>query len=370
MVTFCWAAVPLLAEPSEGHVEPIYKGQPLSYWVWVLGGPSYSSMMPHDPTDIIEGGPEAKEALEHIGTNAIPFLLRWIGGEPAPLPAPGIFSQPDHVPPASRQQADHAPWGTSSVQSEGAMQAFRILGPAARPAIPELARLVAKDALLALPALVAIGPEAAPVLLTMATNKAYASFSRGGALGAAVSLMGTNAQALLPLLLQYAEEGDQWLAVPAVRALGAVGAGRPEALAVLERSLQDPRRYGWRSTTLDAVAALGDMGVPTLVRAFRSDDPGTRNLAEHELVDRLPQTLTNSAVLAAAADNLRSADEDRRLAASRLLRAADQQARGQKPDLYLPLRERDSLLDHATNILRRLAPQLLEKPLPGDTLRQ
>ena len=87
------------------------------------------------------------------------------------------------------------------------------------------------------------------------------------------------------------------------------------------------------------------MGVPTLARAFSSDDPGTRSLAKHRLVYRLPQALTNTAVLAAAADNLRSADEDRRIVAAELLRAADQQARGQKPDLSIPRRERDNLLD-------------------------
>ena len=94
----------------------------------------------------------------------------------------------------------------------------------------------------AMRALGVLGPTAAPALLTAVTNKAYASFSRGVALRTAVSLMGTNAQALFPLVLQCAEEGDAGLARAAVSVLGAVGAGRPEALAVLEKSLQDPRR--------------------------------------------------------------------------------------------------------------------------------
>jgi hypothetical protein len=262
--------------------------------------------------------------LEHIGTNAIPFLLRWCR-------VFGVFDEPRHA-------AGHFK-STAEVDSQylpfGALKAFEVLGPAAVPA-----------------------------LLTAVTNKAYASFSRGEALWTAVRVMGTNAQALFPLVLQCAEEGDDGLAQAAVSVLGTVGAGHPEALAVMEKSLQDPRRYRWRSVTLDAVAALGDMGVPTLAREFRSNnDSAIRDLyyIRHLLVDRLPQALTNSAVLAAAADNLRSTDPRRQDAAAEVLRAADQQARGQTPDLLIPRRERDSLLDHATNILRRLAPQLLDK---------
>jgi hypothetical protein len=324
-----------LGELPESHVEPTYKGQPLGHWVEVLGG-SEGQIDFHLSVDTIEntrGSYEAREALEHIGTNAIPFLLRWCAGlgvleEPRP-PAGFITNEtPALLPPASQQvRVDPMQY-----LPEGAGRAFGVFGPTA-----------------------------APVLLNAVTNKAYASFSRGVALATAVRVMGTNAQTLRPLVLQCAEEGDGGLARAAVGLLGAVGAGGPEALAVLQRSLQDPRRDTWRDVTLQAVAALGDMGIPTLARAFSSDDPGTRGLAAHLLVYRLPEALTNSAVLAAAAHNLRSVDEDRCIVAAELLRAADEQARGQKPDLYLPLRERDSLLDHATNILRRLAPELLDR---------
>jgi hypothetical protein len=173
--------------------------------------------------------------------------------------------------------------------------------------------------------------------------------------------MGTNGQALLPLVLQCADGGEDTLARAAVHALGTVGVGRPEALAVLEKSLQDPQRAGWRSVTLEAVAALGNIGVPTLARELSSNDSGTRHRTKSLLVYSVPQGLTNPVVLAAAADNLRSADKDRRFVAAELLRAADQQAHGWKPDLSIPRQEGDELLDSATNILRRLAPQLLEK---------
>ncbi len=333
MVLWVWSVVgAAVAEPPESHVEPTYKGQPLSYWVGVLGGSEgpINSTLSVDTIENARGSPEALEALEHIGTNAIPFLLRWCA-------VFGVLEEPRHA-------AGHFK-RTTGVDSQylpfGALNAFGVLGPAAVPA-----------------------------LLTAVTNKAYASFSRGEALWTAVRVMGTNARTLFPLVLQCAEGGDDGLAQAAVSVLGAVGAGHPEALAVLEKSLQDPRRYRWRIVTLEAVAALGDMGVPTLARALSSDDPGTRGFAQCQLVYRLPQSLTNSAVLAAAADNLRSADEDRRIVAAELLRAADQQARGQKPDLTIPRRERDNLLERATNILLRLAPQLLEKPPAGDSLRQ
>jgi HEAT repeat protein len=293
----------------------MYNGQPLSYWVEVLGGsreqPSISPITSWlQEINDIPGSPEAQEALQHIGTNAIPYLVDWIGAKPVPGPR----------------------WSDTIMLAKGAPRALR-----------------------------ALGSTAAPALLTIVTNKACASLARGVALESAVSLLGTNAHALLPLALQCAEEGDDGLARAAVLALGIVGAGRPEALEVLEKSLQDPWRDAWRNATLAAVAALGNIGVPTLARELTSKDPRTRHIVGGLLVECLPHALTNTAVLAAAADNLRSADEDRRLVAAELLWAADQQARGEKPELSIPRRERENLLDSATNILRRLAPQLPER---------
>src|SRR5580765_1343386 len=53
--------------------EPVYKGRKLSEWVMEL---------PPEPTTY--GRSEAEVALREIGTNALPYLLKWISYEPAP----------------------------------------------------------------------------------------------------------------------------------------------------------------------------------------------------------------------------------------------------------------------------------------------
>jgi hypothetical protein len=93
-----------LEEMHASATEPGYKGHPLSYWLRDVD--TLSSAW---PAPLREG---AKAALAHIGTNAIPFLLKWMEG------------------------------GCSSMFPDaGTIHAFRILGPSARAAIPELARL-------------------------------------------------------------------------------------------------------------------------------------------------------------------------------------------------------------------------------------
>ena len=321
-----------LAEPPRDPGEPTYKGQPLRHWVEVLG--ELEGLLPHDESEVriehIRGGPEAQDALKHIGTNAVPYLFRWCGGwELEPPSAAGLSTEktPALLPPTSQQKLVTVSW----FLWRGALRALDVLGP-----------------------------EAAPLLLTTVTNKAYPLASRVKALRVVVKAMGTNGQALLPLVIQCADGDEEELAQAAVRALGTVGVGRPEALTVLEKYLQDPQRAGWRDLSLEAVARLGNISASTLAREYSRTDSRSSYYVTWLLVYNAPQGLTNTVVLAAAADSLRSADEDRRLDAAKLLRAADQQARGWKPDLVIPRREQAELLDSATNILRRLAPELLK----------
>jgi hypothetical protein len=94
-------------EPSDRPIEPTYNGRPLSHWVEILSGGLYSSKSWPD-IDEIEGGAEAQEALEHIGAEAVPFLLK-------------------------------------QIPARGAMVAFRVLGPAARSAIPQLVAMATNE---------------------------------------------------------------------------------------------------------------------------------------------------------------------------------------------------------------------------------
>jgi HEAT repeat protein len=129
--------------------EPTYQGRTLSDWTRDLD-PHTAVMVGHEPPAWI--------AIGHMGTNAIPTLLTWM-------------SEPD---PPEPLKSHLAPCFTPS-RSQRAEFAFRILGGAARPAIPKLTHLARKSsdpkrAERCTDSLASIGPEAIPSLLSLATN--------------------------------------------------------------------------------------------------------------------------------------------------------------------------------------------------------
>ncbi len=87
-------------------------------------------------------------------------------------------------------------------------------------------------------------------------------------------------------------------------------------------------------------------------------------MAFHMLAFSVPTALTNSEVLEIAAEALQSPHEDRREWAAYALRAIGQQASGLKPDFMMPVSQQETRFVDATNVLRRLAPQLLGKDAP------
>src|SRR5215471_10026085 len=127
------AVVLLLALTRTG--EPTAHGKPLSYWVELYGGPNPPAGRLLTP----EAKMEADAAIKQIGTNAIPFLLKWMDYDlpqwkfkllmkTGKLPNWIINSRPVRWFFA----APKLPFGWS------AAMAFRALGPAAAPAIHEL----------------------------------------------------------------------------------------------------------------------------------------------------------------------------------------------------------------------------------------
>ena len=109
-----------------GAREPEYKGVPLSNWL----------------ERYVDNKPQSAEALKHIGTNALPFLLRWIQYE-----TPGWRNFLNHLHarlPSSMQKSRAFHWlldDEAQRRAELAVEAFWALGPKASPASDELLRL-------------------------------------------------------------------------------------------------------------------------------------------------------------------------------------------------------------------------------------
>ncbi|MEI7731457.1 MAG: hypothetical protein WCO56_17920 [Verrucomicrobiota bacterium] len=121
---------------TSGEREPSYQGHRYSWWVdqYVCSHP--------DKRD-----PKVVEAMFKIGTNATPCLFKWM--------RVGFDIKPSRTKKAVKSTLQHLPldwrpgslvdWteeGYEMMRAKMACQGFSVLGTNARPAIPELERLV------------------------------------------------------------------------------------------------------------------------------------------------------------------------------------------------------------------------------------
>jgi hypothetical protein len=195
----------LLLAPNQ---EPRYNGRPLSKWVQVYsqGTPEFS---------------EAEQAIRTIGTNALPFLLKWIRQEP-----PSWAGTADRALPQALSETAPARFlidGLGYETANGAMLAFGVLGTNAAPAIPELVALMKgttnrATAVRAIAALSGLGPRALPHILSALsnTNQAGRATIPHFIVMMAVDL-GTNA--CLPALRAALQDPDPAVRTHASRAL-------------------------------------------------------------------------------------------------------------------------------------------------------
>jgi HEAT repeat protein len=273
-------------------MEPVYEGKPLSEWATQA------------ESEAIGGGPSADarraaEAVRTIGpARSIPFLVRWI--------------QPPMKQPMTRG---------------GAVECFRIFGPEAKAAIPELAKILSRQARTsddmsaqtsAAEALSYLGPNAVPALLTAATNfhgqqiqweiiddmanfgtngaaakPAILSWSRDpdeqvrlGALHAYVEIE-DNQSATVDFLLNALKDQDALVRRDAAEFLGDVAHGQSDVLPALLKALDDP---DWQVRS-GAVQGLGSLGVekavvlPLLIKKLHDENRIIRRCAAFALGD-------------------------------------------------------------------------------------
>jgi hypothetical protein len=118
--------------PSER--EPEYQGVKLSVW-----------LDRYENGNIREIG-AAFKAIRDIGTNSLPFLLNWIQHE---TPAWKIHArQAAKKMPSLIQKNRFVKWllvDTREIRANSALAGFQLLGSQAKPALPDLQRLVANS---------------------------------------------------------------------------------------------------------------------------------------------------------------------------------------------------------------------------------
>ena len=214
-------------------LEPKHQGHTLTYWLEHWNKDSWPNSVNN----------EAVAAVQAIGAKAVPLLVKWTG-----RPYSGFNF------------------------SERALKAFEVLGPTAEPAVPKLIAIIGRgDA--PQRALLAIGPVAVPSLVKKyletltdtnppdynwrnpksATSPAHVR----ECIVSAWLLMGTNAGAAIPALIQGAGSRQWWTQHSAINALGVIGQSRPDVvLPALTNLLQQADA----ATTAELAQALGTAG--------------------------------------------------------------------------------------------------------------
>jgi HEAT repeat protein len=121
-----------------------------------------------------EGDQSATAAVRQIGTNALPSLTRWLVYEPSKMELRVTDACERRIPNPLRDILVDRHW---KVRPDLAEYGLRLLGPEAKPAIPELVRALADHKkpgaeLRITRALRYIGEDSLPPLVTLLTNRA------------------------------------------------------------------------------------------------------------------------------------------------------------------------------------------------------
>jgi hypothetical protein len=116
---------------------------------------------------------------------------------------------------------------------------------------------------------------------------------------------------------------------------------------------------------LEALVSFGDEGVPVVLKGLEGASSGAHYIVGNTFIRASPEVLTNAALLTILATELNSPDPEARDWAALMLRAADGQSRFAKPQhLAEVLGGMNQIRNEATNVLGRLAPQLLRNGPP------
>jgi hypothetical protein len=272
-----------LSQPSE----PSYGERTLSQWLVECVRAQPPGVTPHGERD------PASVALDRIGTQAVPFLLKWLQyEEPFYRRVVDRFAMRVGTRIAWKQTQE-------AVLQSAARCGFEHLGTRARAAIPELVRLMnlpdaPETAVAASDALMFVGTsDALPPLLGPLTNRQHLAH-RSAVF--AVRRLGTNAVPAVPALVRCLQETNGDVARLAAASLAALQAQPDLVVPALAAHLRDANPRMRKSAAL----ALGRYGpdakasAPALVDALTNADLDLARVISNTLFQVAPQTLSNT----------------------------------------------------------------------------
>ncbi len=274
------AAIAVLLWVNRSEPEPQYEGRTLSQWV--------DSLQPANPTA------EATNAICQIGTNALPYLLRWMSYDPSKFRNQLlrlVFKLPGRPPRFLALPA---------VRSANAEFALGILGANARPAIPRLVELAITSrgdsrCVISVRSIARIGRDALPLLM-VATNREARPATRYLAIHALATEC-TNGESAVAALVPTLDDSDPDVAAQAAYAMSMFPLDSPlPVVPALIAKLQstNPELRGF------AVAGLGSYGtraasaVPILKPMLLDTSHSVREEVTNALLRIAPGVLTNA----------------------------------------------------------------------------
>jgi len=264
--------------------EPSYASRSLSAWLVALT--DYSP----------DGDPEpAEAAIRQIGTNAIPFLVRY-----------GSYSPPFlqwRLSPAMSALGSSLgfnwgrPFNRAEARGIGAIDALGVLGPEAVSTIPELTRWMnsPKEGNRATHATFALGHIGGQALLPLITALTNPKFPFRGCAALSLSLLGTNARPAVPILIEYLCVTNE-LAECAAMSLGKLQQEPQLVVPALMESLNDPRLEVRRASAqaLEQFGVQARSAQPALLSLLDDTLSQVREGATNALQSIAPEAFTNA----------------------------------------------------------------------------
>jgi hypothetical protein len=267
--------------------EPTYEGHPLSYWV------ERYSVERFTPRTDITRDEEVAEAIKNIGTNAIPFLLKWIAYQPSLLRSKTevlVQKLPSTWQPIFRSKHESL--------ADKAMSSFALLGDTTSNAIPALSFLAITTtnetlAIRSTIALAWIGPTALPALLAISTNSP--ALVRACAI-TAIPYLGRGALPAIPTIIKSLNDTDPQVSCAAAQTLGGLALAPELCIPALTSRLTNahPDCRGFAANALASFGQAARVAIPQLLNVTHDPTPWPRGAATTTLHKIAPEVLTNA----------------------------------------------------------------------------
>ena len=261
--------------------EPTYQGRRVSLWL-----EDYSQHWVGS-----KRGEPAKVALQHLGTNAIPVMLRWIQYEP-----PRYWRDNTKVWVRALKKL---PFLSRSIERKqlraaGALYAFQDMGPRADCAVPELNRIVlnlkSNQVQRPLVALTYLGTNAIPAMIAALTNN---NLNNRSVVTEAFFGLGPAAYPALPVLLECMNDSDPAVRMGCCNALGRMRANPVRVIPPLMQAVSDPHP-DVRYRALVALSCYGTNArpaAPAVLKALNDPVANVHNWATNTLRLIAPEML-------------------------------------------------------------------------------